>query len=120
MMTNIALPEGLGTDGRQLLVQHLLEDYLRLHRATQDALSEAAGQDPLKTAEALSRLATAFTRVVDAVGRASPDLSRLAMIADFITELRRFIQARYPQHVPALLAVLEPFADHLTNTSPRT
>lgn len=113
-MDRADLPAGFGTDGRQLLVQHLLEDYLRLHRATQDALAEAADRDALKTAEALSRLATAFTRVVDAVGRAAPELSRLAILADFIAELRRFVQARFPEHAQALLAVLEPFAEHLT------
>lgn len=110
------LPEGFGTGARQLLVQHLLEDYLRLHRVTQDALTEAADRDALKTAEALSKLANAFTRVMDAVGRASPELSRLAILADLIAELRRFTQTRHPQHAPALLAVLEPFADHVTKS----
>ncbi len=103
----------LAGDSRGLLVQTLLEDYIQLHQTTQRALGSEIENDPLKAAEALSRLADAFTKVMAAVGKASPELSALALMADFIAELIRFTNNHHPAESAALLTVLEPFGDHL-------
>jgi len=104
----------LSSGNQGLLIQALLEDYTHLHQATQTALRGAVNQDPLKAAEALSRLADAFTKVMSAVGKASPEVSRLALLADFVRALITFVSERYPDHQEAFAEVLEPFGQHLS------
>ena len=99
-------------DSRQMLVQALLEDYIRLHQSTQDALLKA-DVPALAKAEALSRLADAFGKTMSAVGRAAPQLSALAIAGEVVQELARFVQQHHPEAAPALLEVLEPFGDHI-------
>ncbi len=94
---------------QELLVQALLEDYVRLHQATQSALAGEVDKDPMGAAESLSRLADAFTKVMSAVAKASPQLSRLALVAEIIAELTRYVGAHRPEIAGALADVLPAF-----------
>lgn len=100
-------------DGRQLLVQALIEDYVRLHQVTQQALLADEAMPPLARAEALARLATAFSKTMAAAGRAAPELSALTLAGEFVRELAGFVEAHHPEARGALAAVLEPFGRHL-------
>lgn len=100
----------LAEEGRQSVAEMILNDYLVLHQACMEEVKAASGIDPLKKAEALARLAAAFTKTMAAVGKASPDLSRLAVATDVIQRLAAFVRAGFPDRAPALLEVLEPFA----------
>jgi hypothetical protein len=100
-------------DTRQLLVQALIEDYVRLHQATQQALLAEEAAEPLARAEALSRLANAFTKTMAAAGRAAPEITALTLAGEFVRELAGFVEAHHPDAMPALAAVLEPFGQHL-------
>lgn len=103
----------LAGDGVQHVAQMILEDYLLLHQATVEAVKADARISPLDKAEVLSRLADAFTKTMSAVGKASPQLSRLAVATDVLQRLTSFVGSDYPDHATALLEVLEPFAAEL-------
>lgn len=86
----------LAGDGRAAVAELILNDYLMLHQSCIEDIKSDAKIDPLKKAEVLSRLADAFTKTMNAVGKASPELSRLAVAADVIKRLADFIKRRGP------------------------
>lgn len=88
----------------------VLEDYLLLHGATMEELKNATDMSPLAKAEAMSRLADAFNKVMAASSKAGPKLNRLAVATDVIQKLAGFVRAHHPDAAPALAEVLEPFA----------
>lgn len=103
----------LAGDGVQHVAQMILEDYLHLHQATVEGVKSADNIAPLAKAEVLSRLADAFTKTMSAVGKASPELSRLAVATDVLQRLAKYVGSNHPHLAEALLEVLEPFAADL-------
>lgn len=103
----------LSSDGIRNVTQLMLEDYLTLHQATVDAVKTGDGIGPLAKAEVLSRLADAFTKTMAAVGKASPELSRLAVATDVLQRLAAYVGEFHPAHATSLLDVIEPFAAEL-------
>lgn len=104
------MAHGLTGERRQSITERILDDYLVLHQSCIEEVKSSAQLDPLKKAEVLSRLADAFTKTMAAVGKASPDLSRLAVATDVLQRLAGFVRNDFPEHAPALLQVIEPFA----------
>lgn len=103
----------LSSHGMRDVVARILEDYLLQHEATIEAVRVSKDISPLERAEVISRLADAFTKTVAAVGKTSPQLSRLAVASDVIQRLSRHISERHPHLAPGLLEILEPFAAEL-------
>lgn len=103
----------LAGDGIRNVAQLMLEDYLTLHQATVDAVKTADNIGPLAKAEVLSRLADAFTKTMAAVGKASPELSRLAVATDVLQRFAAYVGGERPDLVHSLLEVIEPFAAEL-------
>lgn len=104
----------LSAAGAGGVAQLILADYLTLHQKTMDALMAAEGADPLKLAEAMSRLADAFTKTMAAVAKAAPDLARFAVATELLGDLAQFAAERHPQHALALAELLEPFAAYVS------
>lgn len=50
---------------------------------------------------------------MSAVGKASPELSVLALVGQFVTDLGTFVHEKFPKVEPALSGVLEPFGEYL-------
>lgn len=100
--------------GAGAIAQAVLADYLTLHHGAVAALNEAEGLSPLDRAEAMARIADAFTKTMAAVAKAAPDLGRLAVATELLADLARFAGEKYPQHAAALLELLEPFAAHIS------
>jgi transposase len=100
-------------DGTQLIAQMILEDYLALHQATVEGVKADAAIKPLAKAEILSRLADAFTKTMAAVGKASPELSRLSIATDVMQRFAKFVTQSHPHLAEPLLEVIEPFAAEL-------
>jgi|SRR5665213_2873320 len=106
----------LADTGRATIVQGVIEDYLKLHQSTIAQIMEARDFSPLAKAEALSRLADAFTKIMSASAKASPEMGRLAIATDVVKRLTDFVGARFPKHAAALLEVMEPFATELAKS----
>ncbi|MBF0270878.1 MAG: DUF1804 family protein [Magnetococcales bacterium] len=97
---------------RERLVSALLEDYLGLHKEAVEAV-KGGEVKPLERVEALSRLSQALDRTLRALGKASPELSRLAVARWVLERQAEFVRLRYPEHLGVLVEILEPFGAEL-------
>ncbi|MFT4243547.1 MAG: DUF1804 family protein [Acidovorax sp.] len=103
----------LGDENFASLSKKLLEDYLVQHQSTMDLLRDATDMGPLQRAETLSRMADSFNKTMAAFKRLAPDLDRQSVQIDVIQRFAAFAKARYPQHLAALVEMLEPFGEEL-------
>lgn len=105
-------------ESQERVSQAILEDYLLLHQFTIEKLKQDT--DPkvtaLQRAEALSRLADAFTKTMNAVRKSSPSLNNLAVANEVLQRQAAFIKARFPQHAEVFLEILEPFGEELAKS----
>lgn len=99
----------LSSAGASAVAQLVLADFLSLHSVVTEEVRTATNATALDKAEALSRLADAFTKTMAAVAKAAPELGRYAVATELLEDLARFVADRSPATAPALLAVLEPF-----------
>lgn len=100
----------LSHGGANTIAQLVLSDFLVLHQATVDGLTNAEGVAPLDKAMALSRLADAFQKTMAAVSKASPELGRYAVANELLQDLVTFVREEHPDATAFLVEVLEPFA----------
>lgn len=103
----------MGDENFLQLSRQLLEDYLIQHQATIDLLRQHGDMPPQQRAQLLAMLADSFHKTMASFKRLMPEMSRHAIALDALQRLASFTQARYPQHVPALLEMLEPFGEEL-------
>lgn len=100
----------LTSSGAGTVAQLVLHDFLQLHEATVEGLKADSTIPPLARAEAMSKLADAFTKTIAAVAKAAPDLGRFAVATELLRDLAAFVAARFPEHRGAVAEILEPFA----------
>lgn len=99
----------LSSAGVGAVAQAVLADFLLLHQGAMEAVRTDTAISALERAEALSRLADAFTKTMAAVAKAAPELGRYAVATELLQDFARFVLANFPQHAEALMEVLEPF-----------
>jgi transposase len=97
------------------LTTQVLEEFALLFQVTMDEIGNGE-YDGLQKAEAMSRLADAYTKTMKAAGGGDSKLAKLAMAMEMLELLVGFVQQHYPQHGTALLEVLEPFGEKLNAT----
>jgi hypothetical protein len=102
----------LAGEGSEAVARMVLEEFLSLFQST---LTEVKNGDlkPMEKAEAIARLSDAYTKTMRSIQRSAPELNRLAVASEVLQLLAKFVQAKLPQHAPALLAVLEAFGEEL-------
>jgi len=103
----------LGDDNFKNLSAKLLEDYLVQHQATMDMLRVAEGMSAMDRAETLASMSDSFNKTMSAFKRLNPELDRQAVQLDLLQRFASFAQQRYPQHLGALVEMLEPFGEEL-------
>jgi hypothetical protein len=103
----------LGDENFNQLGKKLLEDYLLQHQATMNMLRDDKKMTAREKAETLASMSDSFNKTMNSFKRLSPDLNRQAIGLDVLQRLAQFAQAKHPKHVPALLALLEPFGEEL-------
>lgn len=99
--------------GASGVAEIILSDFLTLHASTMEALQAAGDIPALDRAEAMSRLADAFTKTMNAVAKAAPDLGRMAVAMEVMEELVRYVREEHEDQVQAFVDILEPFAVRL-------
>ncbi len=104
----------LAHTGFENMVEVLLEEYIQLHQTVIQQVRDDPEAKPLQKASALAAVADAFNKTVNAAGRASPQLSQLAIAQDVLKRLADFITTDYPQNASAFLEMLEPFGRELS------
>lgn len=105
----------MGDESFSQLSRKLLEDYLVQHQATMDMLRAAPPKElsAMQRAEILASMSDSFNKTMASFKRLSPELNRQAVALDALQRLATFAQVKFPQHVPALLELLEPFGEEL-------
>ena len=91
----------------------LLEDYLVQHQATIDMLREHPTMTPRERAETLASMSDSFNKTMASFRRLNPELNRQAVQLDVLQRFTSFAQSHYPQHLAALVEMLEPFGQEL-------
>jgi hypothetical protein len=61
-------------------------------------------------------LTDAFNKMTASITRLSPEINRTAVALDVLQRQATFAQQRYPQHVGALLEMLEAFGEELAKS----
>jgi hypothetical protein len=103
----------LGDENFNNLAKQLLEDYLLQHQETMRLLREDKKLSARDRSETLASLSDSFNKTMNSFKRLAPDLNRQAIGLDVLQRLAQFAQAKFPKHVPALVALLEPFGEEL-------
>ena len=103
----------MGDENFKNLSAKLLEDYLIQHQATMDLLREATDMGPRDRAETLASMSDSFNKTMSSFKRLNPELNRQAVQLDILQRFAAFAQQRYPQHLGALVEMLEPFGEEL-------
>lgn len=109
---------GLGDENFAVLGRRLLEDYLVQHQATMEMLrenedSEGKKLSAMQRAEILASMSDSFNKTMASFKRLAPEINRQAIALDAMQRLAGFAQKRFPQHVQAMLELLEPFGEEL-------
>lgn len=104
---------GLGDENFSTLSKRLLEDYLVQHQATMDQLREATDMSARDRADTLASMSDSFNKTMLSFKRLSPELNKQAVQLDVLQRLVSFAQAQYPQHLTAMVELLEPFGEEL-------
>ena len=110
---NVRAAVALGDDNFATLSKKLLEDYLVQHQATMDMLREATDLSARERAETLASMSDSFNKTMASFKRLAPELNKQAVQLDVLQRFASFTQARFPQHLGALVEMLEPFGEEL-------
>lgn len=106
----------LTSGNRALLLNALLEDFLKQYRGTIGWLDKAGPElTALDRAHSLSRLAQALEKVTDCHKRLQPEQNRLALALDTLRDLVAYLQDADPALAAGLLAHLEPFGEQIAS-----
>ncbi|SIR06233.1 DUF1804 family protein [Pseudacidovorax sp. RU35E] len=103
----------LGDENFATMGKKLLEDYLVQHQAAMDMLRDDKNMSARDRAETLASMSDSFNKTMASFRRLSPELNKQAVQLDVLRLLAGFAQRRFPQHVAALLDMLEPFGEEL-------
>ena len=106
------LAEQVSDGGVQELTRTVLAEFVPLFQSTIKDL-RGTSLDAIDKAEALSRLADAYSKAVKASGAVDPKLAKLGWAMDVLRLLSAFTHQHFPQHANALLEILEPFGGEL-------
>lgn len=93
------------------MTAELLEDLALLFQATVEDVRKSDAQ-PLQKAEALSRMADAYTKTMRAAGAGDTQINRLTVALETIRELAKFINDRFPEQLEPFVMILEQFDAH--------
>lgn len=94
------------------LTTQVLEEFALLFQSTMEQIGSGE-YDGIQKAEAMSRLADAYTKTMKAAGGGDAGIAKLSVALDVLGRLVTFVQEHYPHHAEALLEVLEPFGESL-------
>jgi len=103
-------------DGLDAVLIEVIEDYIVQHRAAIEDLKTEKGLSAIDRAKTIASLSDSFTKMISASGKVSPKISELGIAMDVLTRLGDFIGRTRPDLAPALLEVLEPFGEALSQS----
>lgn len=97
--------------GIEDLSRAMLAGFMVQYNSTMRMLQDSNLEDlsAAERAKLLASLADAFTKTVAANARVMPETSKLATALELVEFLMTFVREKQPQHLGALVEILEPF-----------
>jgi erythromycin esterase-like protein len=93
------------------MTAELLEDLALLFQATVEEVRQSDAP-ALQKAEALSRMADAYTKTMKAAGTGDVRINRLTVALETIKTLGQFIAERFPEQLEPFVVILDQFDAH--------
>tara|TARA_B100001105_G_scaffold251204_1_gene240596 strand:+ start:4914 stop:5414 length:501 start_codon:yes stop_codon:yes gene_type:complete len=103
----------MGDENFTQLARRLIEDYLVQHQAVMETLRNDEALSPAQRMSILASAGDSFHKTMSAFKKVAPEINRHAIALDTLQRFASFAQQQYPQHVPAMLEMLEPFGSEL-------
>ncbi len=99
-------------EGIETVVSTVIEDFMIM---AQSVLSEIKNGDLRldQKVKSLVALADAMTKMTTSAGKLAPKISELGVAQDVMQYLVEFVRENFPQHVAAILEIIEPFGESL-------
>lgn len=94
------------------ITQQLIEDFGFLFQKTIEEVKKSDA-DPIKKAEAMSRLADAYTKTMKAASSGSPKINELAVALRTIKEFSKFVREKSPEDIERFALLLDPFGQRI-------
>ena len=85
-------------EGFDKLVSDAVEGFTVMFQATMEQIQQAVDMQPADKAKMMAALADSFNKMINAAGRASPNLSKLGIATEVLGKLAAFVRDDFPQH----------------------
>ncbi|MGZ2403350.1 DUF1804 family protein [Rhizobium ruizarguesonis] len=99
-------------EGIETVVSSVVEDFMIMAQSLLDDIKngELALDQKVKH---LVALADAMTKMTASAGKLAPKISELGVAQDVMQYLVEFVRENFPQHIAAILEIIEPFGEQL-------
>lgn len=99
-------------EGIETVVSSVIEDFMIMAQSVLEQIKH--GDLPLdQKVKHLVALADAMTKMTTSAGKLAPKISELGVAQDVMQYLVDFVREKFPQHVAAILEIIEPFGESL-------
>lgn len=103
----------LAGEGVEVVVSSVVEDFMIQAQSILDEIK--TGDLPAKEkVTLLVQLADAMTKMAASAKRFAPKVSELGVAQDVMAKLLDFVREEFPHHAAAILEIIEPFGERLT------
>lgn len=103
----------LAGEGVESVARQMLADYVTQHQALMEQIAKSEDLCASDKVGMLASLADSFNKTVSASRRVLPETNELAVALQVVNRLADYVRAKFPQHGPAFVEILEPFGDEL-------
>ena len=100
-------------EGVEVVVSSVVEDFMIQAQAILDEIKEGRHTTAEKVSMLVS-LSDAMTKMAASAKRFAPKVSELGVAQDVMAKLLDFVREEFPHHAKAILEIIEPFGERLT------
>lgn len=100
-------------EGVEAVVSSVVEDFMIQAQAILDEIKHGE-HDTQQKVTLLVALSDAMTKMAASAKRFAPKVSELGVAQDVMQKLLEFVQEEFPHHASAILEIIEPFGERLT------
>lgn len=100
-------------EGVEAVVSSVVEDFMMQAQSILEEIKNGDHTVQQKVGMLVS-LSDAMTKMAASAKRFAPRVSELGVAQDVMGKLLDFVREEFPQHAAAILEIIEPFGEHLT------
>jgi transposase len=103
----------LAGEGVEVVVSTVVEDFMIQAQGILDEIKEGTHTTREKV-DMLVQLSDAMTKMAASAKRFAPKVSELGVAQDVMAKLLDFVREEFPHHAKAILEIIEPFGERLS------